>query len=309
MPRQPPDVFSDHGGQFPWKSRLLDVGAGVKQACVDEGPRDARLTFLCAHGNPTWGFLYRAFIAALSGEHRVLAPDHVGFGRSDKPTDIGYYTLERHIANLSLVLDACSARKVIPIVQDWGGPIALGWATRHPDRIAGVVILNTWAFVREPPLKLPFLFKLLVRGAGGYRRVTEKNFFVETLLGRLGTVRRLPETVLDAYRAPHPRPQDRMGIAAFPRMIPETRDLRHPEWSTMSAIEDGLARLADVPALIVWATKDQAFKRPQLYRWKGLFRRADGPHFVRAGHFLQEDAPDEILNRIRAWLPPVAASG
>jgi len=199
------------------------------------------------------------------------------------------------------VLDAAAARNVIAVVQDWGGPIALGWATRNPDRVAGIVILNTWAFVRDPVLKLPLVFKFLVRGASGYRRVTEKNFFVEKLLGRFGTVTPMPARVLDAYRSAHPRPQDRIGIAAFPRMIPETHDTHHPEWATMAAIEDGLPRLSDKPALIVWPTKDQAFRKPQLERWSRLFRHLDGPHLVRAGHFLQEDVPDEIIGRIRSW--------
>lgn len=233
----------------------------------------------------------------------MLVPDHVGFGRSDKPRDLSYYTLERHIANLTRTLDAVEARHVIPIVQDWGGPIGIGWATRYPERVAGVVVLNTWAFVREPPLQLPWLFKFLVRGRSGYRRVIEKNFFVEWILGRFGTVKRLALATLDAYRAAHPSPADRAGIAAFPRMIPETHDAGHPEWRTMATIEDGLAALREKPALIVWATKDPAFRAPQRERWRNVFASVDGPHLLRAGHYLQEDAPDEILHRVRAWLP------
>jgi haloalkane dehalogenase len=298
-----PDVFTDHAGQFPWKSRLLDVGNGVRQALVDEGPRDARLTFVCVHGNPTWGFLYRDFIRALSVEQRVLVPDHVGFGRSDKPRDLAYFTLERHIANLTSTLDRADARNVVLVVQDWGGPIGLGWATRYPGRVAGIVVLNTWAFVRDPIMKLPWLFKYAVRGEAGYRRVVEKNFFVEKVLGRYGTVKRLSKQVLDAYRAPHPSPQDRLGIAAFPRMIPETHDVAHPAWATMAAIEDGLPALRNKAALIVWAKKDPAFRRPQLSRWQRVFPNAPAPLLVQAGHYLQEEVPHEILGHMRAWLP------
>src|SRR5215468_1358772 len=128
-------LFSDFGGEFPWKSHLFDVGDGVRQALVDEGPKDAPLTFLCVHGNPTWGFLYRRFIRELSREHRVIVPDHVGFGRSDKPRELSYYSLERHIENLGRTLDRADARNVVLVVQDWGGPIAMGWATRHPERV------------------------------------------------------------------------------------------------------------------------------------------------------------------------------
>jgi haloalkane dehalogenase len=297
-------IFGDHNGLFPWKSTLIDVG-GARQALVDEGPRDARLTFVCLHGNPTWGFLYRQFIRSLSAGHRVLVPDHVGFGRSDKPRELAYYTLERHVANLTTTLDRADARNAILVVQDWGGPIGMGWATRHPDRVAGVVVLNTWAFVREPIMKLPRLFKYLVRGASGYKRVTERNFFVEKLLCRYGTVHRLSPDVVEAYRAAHPRAEDRTGIAAFPRLIPETKDTAHPSWTTMAGIEDGLRSLSEKPALIVWATKDPANKRPQLERWCRVFPRHSGPHRIRAGHYLQEDAPSEILARIADWVPSV----
>jgi haloalkane dehalogenase len=302
----PPDVFSDLGGQFPWSSKLFDTGGGVRQALVDEGPRDARFTFLCLHGNPTWGFLYRDFVRALAGEHRVLVPDHVGFGRSDKPADLGYYTLERHIANLTRTMAAARPRNVILVVQDWGGPIGMGWATRHSELIAGVVVLNTWAFVRAPVMKLPWWFKLAVRGPSGYRRVTEKNFFVETILGRLGTVRRLSRPVLDAYRAPHRSATERVGIAAFPRMIPETHDQNHRDWPTMAEIEDRLPSLASRPAVVIWGTKDPAFGQAQLNRWRSVFPTARGPFLLRASHYLQEDAPTEILGHVQGWLRDVA---
>jgi haloalkane dehalogenase len=297
-------VFGDQHGLFPWQSTMIDVD-GVRQALVDEGPRDSRLTFLCLHGNPTWGFLYREFIRSLSAKYRVLVPDHVGFGRSDKPGTLAYYSLERHIANLTVTLDRADARNVVLVVQDWGGPIGMAWATRYPQRVAGVVVLNTWAFVKQPVLRLPWLFRYLVRGRSGYKRVVEKNFFVEKILCRYGTLSRLEPKVIEAYRAAHPRPEDRAGIAAFPRMIPETRDAGHPSWSTMAAIEDGLVRLADKPALIVWASKDPANGRRNLERWQHVFPRHTGPFHVRAGHYLQEDAAPEILARIANWIQSV----
>jgi haloalkane dehalogenase len=150
-------------------------------------------------------------------------------------------------------------------------------------------------------MRLPWLFKVLVRGRSGYARVTEKNFFVEKILCRYGTVTRMSPAVVEAYRAAHPRPADRVGIAAFPRMIPETHDTAHREWATMARIEDGLARLAKKPALIVWGTKDPAFKKPQLERWCRVFERHDGPFLLRASHYLQEDASSEILARIERW--------
>lgn len=295
------DVWSDFGGRFPWKSRLVDVDHGVRQAVVDEGPRDAPLTFLLLHGNPTWSYLYREFIQRLSPRFRVIAPDHVGFGRSDKPRDPRWYSLDRHIANLGKVLAELGADRVVPVVQDWGGPIGMGWATQHPDRVAGVAVLNTWAFVRDPPMKLPFLFKLLVLGRGGWKRSVQGNIFVEWLLAR-GGPRKLSHEELQPYRAPFPTADDRVGIGRFPQLIPETKNQHHESWHAMAQVEDGLRRLRDKPALICWALKDRAFRKAALARWQHVFLRVDGPHRLpEAGHFLQEDAPGPILDHLERW--------
>ncbi len=295
------DVHSNFVGTFPWRSRTVEVGPGIKQAYVDEGPRAAPVTFLLCHGNLTWGYLYRRFIKRLSPRYRTIAIDHVGFGRSDKPRDPTYYSLERHIANLETLMESTGATRVVPVVQDWGGPIGMGWATRHPNRVAGAVILNTWAFVKDPPMKLPWIFKFLVMRRGGWRRVVERNFFVEGLLARRGTRRRLPEAELQAYRAPFPTPDDRIGVARFPLLIPETAKPQHESWKTMEAIEDALPRLSDQPALICWADGDIAFRGAHRDRWARLFQDLDGPHMVHAKHFLQEDVPEEILGHMERW--------
>src|SRR3954464_11734746 len=149
------DVQSDFGGRFPWKSRLIEVDPGVRQAVVDEGPADAPLTFLLLHGNPTWSYLYREFIKRLSPRYRVIAPDHVGFGRSDKPRNPRWYTLERPIDDLGRVLRGLGARGGVLGMRAGGGPIGMGWGPRRRDRVPGLVSLNTWAFVRERKMKLP----------------------------------------------------------------------------------------------------------------------------------------------------------
>ena len=294
-----PDVESDFHGQFPWKSQYVDISDGIRQAVVDEGPRTSPVTFVLLHGNPTWGFLYRKFIAELSKDYRVVVPDHVGFGRSDKPRDPSYYTLDRHIENLTATLNHLHVDRAVLVVQDWGGPIGLGWATRYPERTVGFVILDTWAFVKDPPMKLPWLFKLLVLGKGGWRRATQNNIFTELFLIRGA---KLDAATAEAYRVPHPTPEDRIGIARFPQLIPETHNPGHESWRTMAAIEDRLSALSDRPALVVWGSKDPAFRKEHMERWTSVFRTVDGPHMLpRVKHYLQEEAPQEILARIRAW--------
>jgi len=143
----------------------------------------------------------------------VIVPDHVGFGRSDKPRDPRWYTLERHIDNLGRVL-----RELQP--SGWsrdtglGRSIGMGWATKQADRVAGVVVLNTWAFVRQPRLKLPWLFKFLVLGRGGWKRSVQKNLFVELFLAK-GGPRPLSEEELEPYRAPFPPPTTAWASAGF----------------------------------------------------------------------------------------------
>lgn len=303
------DVQSDMGGLFPWKSKMVDVGGGVRQAVVDVGPKTSPITFVLLHGNPTWGFLYRRFISHLSTRFRVIVPDHVGFGRSDKPNDPAYYTVARHIANLDAVLRELKAKNIVLVLHDWGGPIGMGWATRHAAALAGVVVLNTWAWVKHPPMELPWVFRLLVLGKGGWKRNTQNGFFTEFLIPK-ATARKLTQQEMDGYRAPHPTPQDRAGVARFPQLIPQTHDPTHPTWGLLAAIEDALPVLADKPALIVWAMKDPAFRKDFLSRWQSLFRKVDGPHKIaQASHYLQEDAPEEILGRIDAWVATTWPAG
>lgn len=294
-------MWSDHGGTFPYKSRLVDVGDGAHQAVVDEGPRHAPLTFVCLHGNPSWGFLYRDFVRGLSGEHRVVVPDHVGFGRSDKPRDLAYYSLERHVKNLARTLEALDVENAVLVVHDWGGPIGMGWAGAHPRRVAGVVVLNSWAFVREGAPRPPWLFEALVRSDGSRTRVIDRNFVTEVGMRRFGTRRRLDPRALDAYRSAHPQPEDRWGVWAFPRMIPDPEDTGHPSWRVMAAIESGLASLRDTPALIAWGERDPIFTSAQLERWRRVFPHADGPHVVDAGHFVPEDAAGLVVDKVRDW--------
>ena len=200
-------------------------------------------------------------------------------------------------------------QNVVPVMQDWGGPIGSGWAVRNPERVAGFVILNTWAFVKEPRIRLPWIYRFLFMGRGGRRRALKRNFPVEAFLLKRGVSSAPSEDVKRAYRAPFPTPAQRVGMAQIPRMIPQTHDTKHPDWATMAAVEDGLADLAHRPALICWAKKDVVFRKPFLDRWVGLFANVDGPHMLpEARHFLQEEAPDAIIDRMEAWTAKLGTS-
>ena len=184
------------------------------------------------------------------------------------------------------------------MVQVWGGPIGFAVATRHPDRFAGFVIGNTWAWPKSDPATQ--LFSRLIGGPIGRRLIANRNFFVEKALpGGVSRVT-LPEAVMNAYRGPFPSPASRRPTAVFPREILGSRPF-------LADIERRLPQLADRPALLVWPTKDVAFRDRERRRWEELFRDHQTVLLEGAGHYIQEDAADEIVRAIRGWRPPDAS--
>lgn len=159
------------GGTWPFTPRWFDSSDG-RMHYVDEGPRMARPVIML-HGNPTWGYLYRNFIPPLLGAgFRTIVPDHLGFGRSDKPDDPELYRIHRHAARLEALLEALDVHDATVVPQDWGGPIGLAWAARRPERIRSLAILNTLA--HRPPGKVPIPLPLHLFRAPGTGEVLVK---------------------------------------------------------------------------------------------------------------------------------------
>lgn len=282
------------GGAFPWTSKYVDVG-GQKIAYVDEGDGEP---IVMLHGNPTWGFLYRKFIGSLSRTHRAIAIDHLGFGRSDKPLD-GDYTLAGHIGRLTRVMDALELRDVTLVMQDWGGPIGLGWAVDHPERVKRLAILNTWAFRIPAGSRINPLLELFRQPAIGEALVQGLNLFVEGFLPAGIWRKDVLDEVMPAYRAPFADWNSRIATLKFPRDIPVGDD--HPSTPAMGYIQDNLSKLK-VPTIIAWAMQDPAFPAQLLDVWKAVFPHAEAHALKDASHFLQEDAPEEIVGYIRALM-------
>jgi cis-3-alkyl-4-acyloxetan-2-one decarboxylase len=285
------------GELYPFEDKYVEMPDGHQMHYIEMGRAGlTKPTFLLLHGNPTWSFLYRRFLPALASAGRVIAVDHVGFGRSDHPSDPAYHSLERHIQNLEAFAERTRIKRVVPVVQDWGGPIGLGYATRHQDRIVGLVLMNTWAFTEREKVKLPVLFRALRAPGIGEYALTKRNLFVEGFLKRL-ILGPVDELIMDAYRHPFPNPKSRAGILTMPRMIPTSPE--HKEWATMSAIEKRLPEL-DVPAKILWGLKDPAFHPRFARAFHAILPRAEYPVFYdEAGHYLQEDIPGPLCHEIR----------
>ena len=190
------------------------------------------------HGNPTWSYLYRNFIPPLSKTNRCVAPDYMGFGRSDKPLDKPY-TLRQHIDSFTAFALQLDLRDATLVMQDWGGPIGLGFATKHPDRIKRLVILNTWTFRVPEGTRLAPLLEMFRQPHTGEALVQGLNLFVEGFFpAGIYHKEKISEELMRAYRAPFPDWNSRYATLAFPRDIPVGE--AHPSTPTMGEIQDAL---------------------------------------------------------------------
>jgi pimeloyl-ACP methyl ester carboxylesterase len=291
-------------GTWPYEPKWFDSADG-RMHYVDEGPPDGRPVVM-VHGNPTWGYLYRNFIGPLvEAGHRAIVPDHLGFGRSDKPRGSEQYHVPRHAQRLDALLESLDLRGAVVVPQDWGGPTGLYWATRHPERVDGLFILNTYAhrFRREAlppgkdkiplplPLRLfrtPVIGEVLVKGLDAFKRGF---LFGQGVQHR----ERLTPTVKRAYRDVHAGWSERTPILVFPRDIPVTGE---GAVAAMTAeLEEGLVRhFRSKPVHIAWAMKDPAFLPAYLDTlWLDTFPDASVTKLEDAGHYLQEDAHERIV--------------
>jgi pimeloyl-ACP methyl ester carboxylesterase len=271
---------------------------------VDEGPRDGGPVLLI-HGNPTWGFLYRDFIGPLADAgHRVIVADHLGFGRSDKPPRPSAYRIAEHARRLDALLESLDLSGVVVVPQDWGGPIGLSWAVAHPDRVAGLFILNTFAHRPPGKVSLPLPLRLFRTPGVGEVMVKGLGLFHRVFLFRAGVVHRerLTAEVKRAYLAPHSTWSSRTAVLAFPREIPSGPE--GPVADLNAQLERGLERhFRDRPVRIVWAMKDVAFTPPMLEQlWLKTFPDAEVTRLDDAGHYLQEDAHERIVPELLRFL-------
>ena len=272
---------------YPFESRYADLGGSLVHY-LDEGTGPP---LLLLHGNPTWSFLYRDIITGLRDRYRCMAVDYPGFGLSSPAP--GYrFTPAEHAGVVEQLVEGLGLSEVTMMVQDWGGPIRFAVATRHPERFAAFVIGNTWAWPKSDPGTQ--LFSRLLGGPIGRRLMANRNFFVEKALP--GGVNRvtLPEAVMNAYRGPFPTPASRVPTAVFPREILDSRPF-------LAEIEQRLPQLSDRPALLVWPTKDVAFRDRERKRWEQLFPDHQTVVLEGAGNYIQEDAAEEIVTAIRNW--------
>ena len=286
---------TDFEGTFPFEPRYVESG-DVRLHYVDEGPPDAP-TLLFVHGNPTWSYMWREPIAALSQQgRRCVAFDHMGFGRSDKPAHLAAYSLEQHVENTLALIDALGLQDITLVAHDWGGPIGLGALLERRDHLRAVVLMNTWAW-ELPSFLPPFLREFRTEGLGEILALGG-NLFVESIPGGMAR-REVDPVMMDAYRAPFPDYWSRAGTLAFQREIPLTE--RDRSANLMASIHERLPSL-DVPALLVWGMRDPVFQPVFLEQWRELLPHAQSVELADASHFLVEDDPDGVTAAIGDFL-------
>lgn len=279
--------------QWPYEARCCPVTGGALHY-VDEGHGPP---VVLVHGTPTWAFEWRHVIAALRDTHRVLAPDHLGFGLSSRPADAAYRP-EAHAARFGEFM-----ARVLPegpvslVVHDFGGPIALAWALAHADRLASLAVVNSWmwslegdrAMWRRAGLVDNAVGRLLYRRANASLRLLMPSAYADR--------RRLTAAIHAQYLAPFAAPDDRERVLfALARALRGSSAFYADLW-------DRRATLAQVPLAVIWGLRDTAFPAPVLDRWCATFPRAAVTHLPDAGHWPQEEAPDGLVAALRAHLP------
>jgi haloalkane dehalogenase len=262
---------------------------GLHMHVVDEGSGEP---VLLLHGEPTSSYLWRNVIPPLlAAGYRAIAPDLIGFGRSDKPADVGWYSYDRHVASIAHLVEELDLERLTLVVHDWGGPIGLRVAVEHEARIARIVILDTGIGVGAPG-ETWLRFREAVRRTGGALDI-----------GRLvaaGTSQGLSDDVRAAYDAPFPTPESKAGVLAFPELVPTEPD--HPNAEAMLRVRDAL-RGWTRPALVVWGADDAVLPPRIADRFVELVPGARGPVLLEgASHFLQEDRPTELAGAILEFL-------
>lgn len=278
---------------FPFEPHFLEVDGGAVHY-VDEGAREAD-PILCVHGNPSWSFLFRRLILEFSETQRVVAPDHMGCGLSDQPADWSY-RLQDHVDNLERLVLELDLQRITLVVHDWGGAIGMGFAARHPERVARLVITNSAAFTggavpwRIALCRLPLVGRALVEGLNGFARAATVMAVERPLRGE----------VKRAWLAPYAAPRSARATHRFVEDIPTNP--QHPSWATLTRIAAALPLFDDVPSLILWGMRDWCFTPEFLAEWKRRLPHAQCHTIEGAGHYLFEDAPQETLDTIRDFL-------
>jgi pimeloyl-ACP methyl ester carboxylesterase len=290
---------------YDFASHRFEVRPGIRMHYLDEGPRDGEVV-LALHGNPSWSYYWRHLVRGLRDRYRVVVPDHVGMGLSDKPDDDRDalprydYTLQSRVDDLQALLEHLGIDGPLTLaVHDWGGMIGFGWALERMPRVRRLVVLNTAAFPMPAGKPVPWqialgrdynIGELVIRGFNAFSAGASW----------LGVERRMPREVRRAYVAPYDSWANRIATVRFMQDIPLRPGDR--AWPLVEASGQRLREYADRPAFIGWGLKDFVFDRDFLARFRSDWPQAEVHAFEDAGHYVLEDRHEVLVPAIRGFL-------
>ncbi len=281
-----PDECFDKINDWPFEPRYLNVLGDIRMHYVEEGKGE---TILCLHGEPSWAYLYRKMIPTLSEKYKVIAPDLLGFGRSDKPLKKSDYTFQMHFSALKEFLEEKKLNEITVVVQDWGGLLGLSLVGAMPEKFKRLVIMNTSLPIGDKPM--PPAFK-------AWKTFSQTTPILPIgKIIKMGTHRKLSKATVNAYNAPFPSGKYKAGARVFPALVPDK-----PTSEGVTELKQARAVLKewDKPALVMFSDKDPIMSGAWKWFYYNIPTAKDQPKITikDAGHFLQEDAGEEIAQHI-----------
>ena len=275
---------------YPFKPHYFEID-GARMHYIDEGEGEP---IVMVHGTPTWSFLYRDLIKVLAPRYRCIAPDHLGFGLSDKPEHMAYRPAD-HARRLRSLIEHLGLRNLTLIVHDFGGPIGLSYAIDQPHNVRSLVLFNTWMWsLRGEPVAE--VAGILGRGQIGTFVFQRLNFELRVLFKRVwGNRAALSPALYQQYLKPFPQGRDRQAIQTLARELRDSSAWYDELWRQRE-------RIKDIPVLLLWGLKDPIFKERHLARWRALFTSAQTITFPEAGHFVQEEERDTLGPLVEQFL-------
>ncbi len=283
--------------EYPFSSHYMDCG-GHKYHYLDEGEGEP---IVMIHGNPTWSFYYRDLVKGLKQNYRVIVPDHIGCGLSDKPSkdDYGYYLANR-VQDLDQLISSLKLDNITLVLHDWGGMIGCAWALGHLAKVKRIIITNTSGFMLPDSKKLPWQLWVL-KNLPLFAEPAVRGFNLFSLVASFtGSKKGLPAKLRKGLRAPYDSWNNRVATLRFVQDIPTTKE--DPSYSLVDTVDKNLNKLASLPMLICWGEQDFVFDHHFLAEWQKRFPHAEVNTYAHAGHYVLEDAGQEILLKIRQFL-------
>ncbi len=283
---------------YPFAGKFLELN-GFKLHYLDEGEGEP---VVMLHGNPSWSIYYRNMVNGLKDNYRCIVPDHIGCGLSDKPDESEYnYVLSQRVEDLESLLNHLKIDKNITlIVHDWGGMIGMSYATLHPEAIKRIVILNTGAFHQPRKNELPFSLWLSRDTQIGALMILGFNAFSRGAANLCCTRKKMSKELRDAYCAPYNSWKNRIATLRFVQDIPLKKG--EPSYDFITEVQNKLTLFRNTPVLICWGEKDFVFNNYFLEEWQKYLPNAVVHRFPDCGHYVLEDASDEIIKLVDEFL-------